>query len=183
MGVVDPVDDEFGVDDEGRLDLFGDSAERGPSVDKLIDAGWDPCDHGDPAADPDDDDDAWLASMPAELRAEVLARPVLPAPRPGASALERVGGVAAFSDGGFCDTMLPGPRLGEMLAEAWSEGFPRLSDDVLAGMLRASQRQVSCGQSEVARLAAEIARRRVEQAAGRAGRGWPSTLLMSWRWS
>jgi hypothetical protein len=147
--------DEFDLDDEGRQDLFGPEG---------VTADWDPDDYEDPAAEPDDDDDAWLRSMPPDLRAEVLARPALPPPRPGASPFELMGGIEAFADGGFCDTMPPGSGLAEMLSEAGIDGFPRLSDDVLAGMLRAWLRQVSQSQSEMVRLVAELARRRVEQA-------------------
>jgi hypothetical protein len=163
------VTDDFGVDEDGRLDLFGSAdalAEGGtgspPDAAALAD--WEPGEQPYPWEDSGDDEDAWLRSMPADLRAEVLARRPLPPPRPGANPFELVGGTDAFADGGFCDTMLPGTGLGEMLAEAESDGFARLSDDVLAGMLRAWQRQVSHSQSAMVRLISELARRRVEQA-------------------
>ncbi len=152
--------DEFGLDEQGRLDLFG-------VPDEQLLAGWDPPEDGDPATDPGDDEDAWLRSMPAELRAEVLARPPLPVPPPGQRAAglwDLVGGAAAFAEGGFCDTMLPGSVLADLLAATTDGGFAQLSDDALTGMLRGWQRQISHCHSAQARLVAELTRRRMEQA-------------------
>jgi hypothetical protein len=50
----------------------------GSVFDELIMAGWDPGDDGDPATDPDDEE-AWLAGLPDDVRAEYLARPPTPA--------------------------------------------------------------------------------------------------------
>jgi hypothetical protein len=162
------MDNDFEMDEDGRLDLFGsaggvEGAADGSPWDAEV-AGGEPGQHPYPWEDCGDDEEAWLRSMPADLRAEVLARPPLPPARPGASPLERVGGAAAFAGGGFCDTMLPGSWLGEMLAEAGRGGYRGLSDDVLTGMLRGWGRQAAHSQSELAGLVAEIARRRVEQA-------------------
>jgi hypothetical protein len=169
--------EEFGVDEQGRLNLFGapDVSSDDPpdsSWDEQVPAGWDPPDEDDAARYPDEDDDAWLRSMPADLRAEVLARPPLPVlsadERANAGLWEVVGGTASFAYGAFCDTMLPGSLLGDMLATATKSNVEQLSDDVLTGLLRGWQRQVSHCQSSQAHLVAELARRRLAES-GRPG--------------
>ncbi len=82
-------------------------------------AGWDPSDGGDPAAGAGDDGpDGWLAGLPADIAAEPAARPpVTGAPWEGPEAAR-----AALADGGLADTMLPGWRLGRLLAEATRDG-------------------------------------------------------------
>ena len=142
------MDDEFGLDEHSRLDLFGqDEAVEAPGSpwDKEIDAGWDPSDRVDAWEDDGDGPEAWLRSLPADLRAEVEARPPAVAPWDGLAAVR-----AGFSDGGYCDTMLPGSGLAGMLAEATLDGYPGLTDDELAGVLRAWQRQVAHDQASLA---------------------------------
>jgi hypothetical protein len=171
-GMDEPGMDESGMDEEGRLDLFGgagvsgDGPPGGGPWDDEVDAGWEPGDQPGAWEDCGDGPEAWLRSLPADLRAEVAARPSLPVLASGgqnAGPLARVGGAEAFADGGFCDTMLPGPELAEMLAEATNGGYSRLSDDALVGILRAWQRQVSSDQSEMVRIIAQIASRRAMQ--------------------
>jgi hypothetical protein len=144
--------DELAVTGQGQLDLFDES------LDELIDPGWDPPDHGDPETDPDDTD-AWLASLPPDIRAELAARPpVTAAPLQSAAAAR-----AAFADGGVCDAMPPCWYLGEVLAEAMLDGYGQLTDDELTGVLRACQRQISAGYAELARAVTEVAERRAER--------------------
>jgi hypothetical protein len=146
---VEPVDDEFEMDEEGRLDLFGrdDAGAAGSPWDDEVDAGWDPSDHGDPAEDCGDGPGAWLRSLPPDLRAEVEARPpVTVLPWEAGPAVAQ----ASFADGGLGDSMLPGWLLGRVLAEATVEGFSDVSDDELAGVLRAWQRQVAHDQASLA---------------------------------
>ncbi|MBO0836492.1 MAG: hypothetical protein J2P28_13430, partial [Actinobacteria bacterium] len=128
--------DEFGVDEQGRLDLpgLGEAADECPPGrlwDEEVDAGWEPGEYPEPWEDPDED--AWLRSMPPELRAEVEARPPVTAV-PWASGPQ----VArkAFDFGGLGDLMIPGRGLAELLAEATGQGFRELTDDQLTGMLR-----------------------------------------------
>jgi len=56
--------------------------------------------------------------------------------------------------------MLPGWLLGQLLAEATMEGYSGLSDDELAGVLRAWQRQVSHDQAELAGAVRVLSARR-----------------------
>ncbi|MBO0831238.1 MAG: hypothetical protein J2P29_04635, partial [Actinobacteria bacterium] len=79
--------DEFGVDEQGRLDLPGWAAPAGAGAENHCPNCWPPDDGAGPGWEPDDepgyepepwedpDEDAWLRSMPPELRAEVEARP------------------------------------------------------------------------------------------------------------
>jgi hypothetical protein len=64
--------DEFAAPDGDQPD----PCDPGPgnSFDELIDAGWDPGDYGDPETDPDDEE-AWLASLPEDVRSDYLAGP------------------------------------------------------------------------------------------------------------
>jgi hypothetical protein len=157
--------DEFTVTDRGQLDLFDEpgSSPDDPwrSLDELIDAGWDPSDHGDPATDPDDEE-AWLASLPPNIRADLETRPPLPPVLTSADgdwlpAAARSG----FAARGFGDAALPGPGLAELLAAATADGPGELSDDELAGVLRGWQRLVAHGQAQLAQAVIELAGRRV----------------------
>ncbi len=164
---------EFEVTDQGQLDLFGSQgcgwAERpaGDSYDELMMAGWDPFAGDEPpaaaddyrAAAADDDPDAWLASLPADIRAEVEARPAATAPPWEGPEAAR----AAFADGGLADTMPPGWFLSQVLADATVDGYAELTDDELSGLLRACQRQISGGYAALARAVIEVAERRADQ--------------------
>jgi hypothetical protein len=169
-GEVKPVDgevsrdefqsDEAGLDDRGRLNLFGqgeanDALAPGSPWDEEIDAGWDPSDHVDAWEDCGDGPEAWLRSLPPELRAEVEARPASVAPWDEPAEIR-----AGFADGAYCDTMLPGWGLAGMLAEATVDGYGDLSDDELAGVLRAWQRQVAHDQANFAGAVEALAGRR-----------------------
>ncbi|MGH3304412.1 MAG: hypothetical protein ACRDOK_22575, partial [Streptosporangiaceae bacterium] len=156
--------DEFPVTGQGQPDLFGEPGSRldepGSSFDELILAGWDPSDHGDPATDPDDEQ-AWLASLPADVRAGLAARPPVPAVLCSADGDWLAGAArAGLGCGGFADAALPGPGLAGLLAAATTDGPGGLDDEQLAGVLRGWQRQVSCGQAGLAQAVIELAGRR-----------------------
>jgi hypothetical protein len=147
------VAEAFALPDQGELDLFGEFDHT--PYDELIDAGWDPSDLGDS----DDDPDAWLASLPPDIRAELAARP----PVTAAPWEEPKSARAAFVDGGFADATAPGWLLSKVLAEATLEGYRELTDDELAGVLRAGQRQIAAGHAELAWAVSELAERRTAQ--------------------
>jgi hypothetical protein len=156
--------DEPTVTVQGQLDLFEDlgssPGDPGSSFDDLIDAGWDPSDHGDPAPDPDDQD-AWLASLPPDIRADLETRPPLPPVLWSADGdwLPEAAR-AGFAARGFADAALPGPGLADLLAAATEDGPGELSDDQLAGVLRGWQRLIAHGQARLAHAVTELASRR-----------------------
>jgi hypothetical protein len=158
---VKSVDDEFEMDEQGRLSLFGqDEAVPVSPWDEDGVAGWNPSDHLDASEDCGDGPDAWLRSLPPELRVEVESRPpvtLLPWEAGPAAARD------SFAVGGLGDEMLPGWLLGKVLDDATADGYLELTDDELAGVLRGWHRQVSHCQSMLARIVAEVGRRRVEQ--------------------
>ena len=119
--------------------------------------GW-PCDEmmsqdRYPELDPDDTD-AWLAGLPDDIRAEVLA------PHPSAWAASGEADPAGFAGGGFFDTALPGSWLGQALASVTSGGHAELDESELYGVLRGWQRQVSYAQAGLAAAAIALAGRR-----------------------
>ena len=157
---VTSVDDPFerpeiGLDVDGRLNLFDVPDPAGSPWDDEVDAGWDPSDHLDAWLDDGDGPEAWLRSLPADLRAEVESRPPAVSRWDGPVAVR-----SGFSDGGYCDTMLPGSGLAGMLAEATVDGYADLTDDELAGVLRACRRQVSHHQAELAAAVRALVARR-----------------------
>ena len=155
-----------GQDQPGLFDDPGGAAgldDRDQSDDELIMAGCDPSNHGDPQTDPDDED-AWLASLPADIRAELESRP------PVAPVLVSAEGDwlpeaarAGFAARGFADAALPGPHLAGLLAAATADGHSPLTDDQLTGVLRGWQRQIAYGQAELARAVVELASRRAAE--------------------
>jgi hypothetical protein len=158
--------DEPTVTVQGQLDFFDESGgsldldDPARYFDELIDAGWDPSDHGDPASDPDDED-AWLASLPPDIRADLEARPPLPPVLWSADGdwLPEAAR-AGFAARGFADAALPGPGLADLLAAATEDGPGELSDDQLAGVLRGWQRLIAHGQARLAHAVTELASRR-----------------------
>ncbi len=153
--------DALSGSDQGQLDLFGllpgEVAEQidASPYDEPIEAGWDPSEPGEP----DDDPDAWLASLPPDIRAELDARPpASPAPWEEPEAAR-----AALRDGGFADATAPGWLLSKVLSEATLAGYRELTDDELAGVLRACQRQIAAEYAELAWAVAELAERRTAQ--------------------
>jgi hypothetical protein len=156
--------DEFTVAHQGQFDLFDEPGSSldypGRTFNELIDAGWDPSDHGDPATDPDDED-AWLASLPPDIRADLETRPPLPPVLMSADGdwLPEAAR-AGFAARGFADAALPGPGLADLLTAATADGPGELSDDELAGVLRGWQRLVAHGQAGLAQAVIELAGRR-----------------------
>ncbi len=143
------MDDESDIDERGRLSLFGlDEADAAAGPwDAEVDAGWDPSDHLDASEDCGDGPEAWLRSLPPDLRAEVESRPAVTGlPWEAGPAAAR----GSFADGGLGDSMLPGWLLGRVLADATVDGYSDLTDDELAGVLRAWQRQVAHDQASMA---------------------------------
>jgi hypothetical protein len=156
--------DELTVTHQGQLDLFDEPGssldDPGRTFDELIDAGWDPSDHGDPATDADDED-AWLASLPPDIRADLETRPPLPPVMMSSDGdwLPEAAR-AGFAARGFADAALPGPGLADLLTAATADGPGELSDDELAGVLRGWQRLVAHGQAGLAQAVIELAGRR-----------------------
>jgi hypothetical protein len=179
---------EFTVTDGGQLDLglpesgFSDSpallppADTGPGApgqewpaDDWVDQGWIPGDYGDPEADPDDSE-AWLASLPADIRAEYLAGAwtgdgeAIPA---GFLHHLRAGpGGVGFASGGVLDEMAPGSWLGEALTTATADGDDKLGESELIGVLCAWRRMSSWAAAGETAAAMELVRRRRAQSEG-----------------
>jgi hypothetical protein len=137
------------------------------SADEWVDAGWVPGDYGDPETDPDDEQ-AWLAGLPAEVREELLAGAdggegeLIPA---GFTHHLRSGpGGAGFAAGGALDTMAPGPWLGEAVAAATAGGHDQLGESELIGVLCAWRRMSSWAAAGEAAAVLTLDRRRAAQA-------------------
>jgi hypothetical protein len=140
---------EFQVTDRGQLDLGVDDvpdrrlagADDGPPPDD--DWAEDIWDSGDPESDPDDYE-AWLAGLPADIRAEFLAGAWTGAGEsiPAGFLHHMRGGPsgAGFASGGILDAMIPGPPLADALAAATAEGHAQLGESELIGVLCAWRR-------------------------------------------
>ena len=133
-----------------------------------VDDGWIPGDVGDPENDPADDE-AWLAALPADVRADYLAgawtgdRELIPA---GFLHHLRSGPYGAgFAAGGALDTMVPGPWLAEALSTGTAAGHAELGESELIGVLCAWRRMSSWAVAGEAAAAIALARRRAAQAA------------------
>jgi hypothetical protein len=126
--------EEFGIGADGQPDPSGSDD-------------WDPV-HGP------DDTEAWLASLPDDIRAEVLAQ----RPSPWTASGEAV--AAAFAAGGFFDAALPGSGLGEALASVTAFGHAGMNDSELCGVLRGWQRQVAYAQAGLAAAVIALTGRR-----------------------
>ena len=137
------------------------------SADEWVDAGWVPGDYGDPESDPDDEQ-AWLASLPADVREEFLAGAwtgdgeLIPAGfvhhlRGGPSG-------AGFAAGGALDTLAPGPWLSEAVAAADADGHDQLGESELIGVLCAWRRMSSWAAAGEAAAVLALDRRRAVQA-------------------
>jgi hypothetical protein len=167
--------DEFPVTDHDQPCLFDepgnavDFDDRDRSFDELIMAGWDPSDRGDPETDPDDEA-AWLASLPADIRADLESRPPLPPVLVSADGdwLPEAAR-AGFAARGFADATRPGSDLGRLLAAATADGSGVSDDDQLVGVLRGWQRQAAHAQAELAHAVTELARRRAAGSSAAAG--------------
>ena len=181
---------EFGLTESGELDLglpvpgpaegpgsagggaagggaAGEDAAEGPwSFDEWIDAGWVPGDYGDPETDPDDDQ-AWLASLPADVREEFLAGPWTGDDgRIPAGFLHHVRGGPSgygFAAGGALDSLAPGSWLSEAVTAAAAGGHDQLGESELIGVLCAWRRMGSWAAAGEAAAVSELDRRRAAQ--------------------
>lgn len=172
---------EFNVTDGGQLDLelpdspapvsqVGDAGPAAPSQDwsddDWVDHGWIPGDHADPETDAVDDE-AWLASLPPDVRADFLAGPwtgdgeAIPA---GFLHHLRAGprGVG-FAAGGVLDEMAPGAWLGEAITTAAADGNDKLGESELIGVLCAWRRMSSWAAAGETAAVMEFVRRRRAQ--------------------
>ena len=136
------------------------------SYDEWVDDGWIPGDWGDPETDPDDEQ-AWLASLPADVRADFLAGPwtgdgeAIPA---GFLHHERGGpSGAGFAAGGALDTLAPGPWLSEAVSAATADGHGQLGESELIGVLCAWRRMASWAAAGEAATVLSLERRRAAQ--------------------
>ncbi len=166
---------EFEITSSGELDLGISSsaaatdlpeAAAGWSYDEWVDDGWIPGDWGDPETDPDDEQ-AWLASLPAEVREDFLAGPwtgereAIPA---GFLHHQRGGpSGAGFAAGGALDSLAPGPWLSEAVAAATAGGHDQLGESELIGVLCAWRRIASWAAACEAATVLALARRRTAQ--------------------
>ena len=149
----------FVAGDDDQPGLFGpDDATPASPADELIYLSWGRPDDAEPEDDLEDSE-AWLASLPPDVRADYLASASRPAP------WDRDGDAnpAAFASGGFFDTMLPGHGLAEALEQVTSAGHAALDDDALAGVLQGWQRQVAWTQAGLVMAVSALAGRRLEE--------------------
>jgi hypothetical protein len=118
---------------------------------------------------PEEEHAAWLASLPADIRAEYLESPDAPAREEFAPGFTHHddGGPAGtgFASGGVLDQMVPGPLLARALAEATGPGYRELTDSEQIGVLCGWQRQAARAPAGLAPAALAVANRRDAQAA------------------
>ncbi len=148
-------------------DLAGpDLAGPGWPCGEWVDAGWEPGDWGDPESDPDDEQ-AWLAGLPADVRDELLAGAwtgdgeAIPA---GFLHHLRAGpGGAGFAAGGALDRLAPGPWLADAVAAAAADGHGQLGESELIGVLCGWRRLASWAAAGEAAAVLALAGRRAAQ--------------------
>src|SRR5579863_10038962 len=124
----------------------------------------------DPASDPPDGVHGWLADLPGPLVDEYLAATTETAGPDlrraglrGRAAGESVG----FAADGPADLGPPGPVLAGHVASAHAAGLGRLTDDELAGVIRAGRRLSSWASAvELAAVGDLMCRREAQEAAG-----------------
>jgi hypothetical protein len=128
-----------------------------------IDLDWEPGDDGDPQTGPDDYQ-AWLAGLPAGVRADFLAGAWTGAGEsiPAGFVHHVRGGpsAAGFAAGGVLDAMAPGPWLADALAAATAGGHAGLGESELIGVLCGWRRMSSWAAAGEAAAAVTLARRR-----------------------
>ncbi|HSR84660.1 MAG TPA: HNH endonuclease signature motif containing protein [Streptosporangiaceae bacterium] len=143
-------------------------AEGEASWETWVDLGWEPGDYGDPETDPDDFD-VFLAGMPEEVRADLLAGPFTgdEGPIPAGFLHHERGGPTGvgFASGGVLDGMEPGPWLARALDAATAGGHSQLGESELIGVLCASRRIASWAAASEAAAVVTLARRRAAQSA------------------
>ena len=111
---------------------------------------------------------AWLAGLPADVRAEYDAGPWTGAGESIAAGFlhrDRDGGPAGvgFASGGALDTLAPGPMLADAALAATRDGHEDLGESELIGVLCAWQRLASWAQAGQAAAVIALARRRAAQ--------------------
>jgi len=173
---------EFEVTDGGELDLgLPDSPARVPpgrssqdgavpgeewSDDDWVDHGWIPGDYGDPETD-FVDDEAWLAGLPADVRAEFLAGAWTgdgeTVPAGFLHHLHSGPRGVGFAAGGVLDEMTPGPWLGDAITAAIADGNDKLGESELIGVLCAWRRMSSWAAAGETAAVMELVRRRRAQ--------------------
>jgi hypothetical protein len=122
----------------------------------------------DPDTGPPEGADAWLGALASPARDAILdaraaAEPWEPDGAFPAGVIARDGsgpGGPGFADGSALDRLEPGPVLSGALDDVWQAGLTGLSDDEVAGIALAGQRQESRGAAAKLAGAAELARRR-----------------------
>jgi hypothetical protein len=173
---------EFEVTDGGELDLGlpdsparvsparsshgGDAPGEEWSDDDWVDNGWMPGDYGDPETD-FVDDEAWLASLPADVRAEFLAGAWTgdgeTVPAGFLHHLHSGPPGIGFAAGGVLDEMTPGPWLGDAITAAIADGNDKLGESELIGVLCAWRRMSSWAAAGETAAVMELVRRRRAQ--------------------
>ena len=167
---------DFRITHRGQLDLgvddTADGGRRSPaeppewSQDEWVDRGWLPGDYGDPASEPDDYE-AWLAGLPADVRAEFLAGAWTGDGEaiPAGFLHHMQGGPSGvgFAAGGVLDSMVPGPWLADAIAGATADGHAKLGESELIGVLCAWRRISSWAAAGEAAAVITLARRRSAQ--------------------
>jgi hypothetical protein len=117
---------------------------------------------------PEQEHAAWLASLPADIRADYLDGPYTGAGEaiaPGFTHHDSGGpSGAGFAAGGALDTAAPGWPLAQALTESTRPGYRELSDSEQIGVLCGWQRQSAWAQAGLAAAALAVARRRDAQA-------------------
>jgi Domain of unknown function (DUF222) len=117
---------------------------------------------------PEEEHAAWLASLPADIRADYLDGPYTgtgEAFAPGFTHHDGGGPSACgFAAGGALDQMQPGPWLAQALTEATGSRCDELTDSEQIGVLCGWQRQAAWAQAGLAAAALAVARRRDVQA-------------------
>jgi len=117
---------------------------------------------------PEHEHAAWLASLPADIRADYLDGPYTGAGEAFAPGFTHHDGGgpsgAGFAAGGALDQMEPGPWLAQALADVTEPGNPQLSDSEQIGVLCGWQRLAAWAQAGLAASALAVARRRDVQA-------------------
>ena len=191
---------EFEVTGQGELDLgLGDapgSAARPPRpagrppragtaagpawqpdddglTDDWADLGWEPGHVGEPGDfdEPDDDEAAWLAGLPAAVRADYLAGAWTGAgesiPAGFLHHLRSGPAGAGFAAGGALDTLAPGPWLSEALTNATTGdgGHAGLGESELIGVLCGWRRIAAWAAAGEAAAVLTLARRRAAASA------------------
>ena len=117
---------------------------------------------------PEQEHAAWLASLPADIRADYLDGPYTGAGDAFAPGFTHHDGGGpsgyGFAAGGVLDQMPPGPWLAQALTATTEPGYHEMSDSEQIGVLCGWQRQAAWAQAGLAAAALAVTRRRDVQA-------------------